>query len=283
MLQRLLEYLDRQETNGLFTYSIVVADNHCSESAKHLVTGFAAGAAVPVKYCVEPQQNIALARNRALANAEGEFIAFIDDDEFPPRDWLLTLFNTCKAYDVAGVLGPVKPFFEQEPPRWLVEGKFYDRPTHETGHVLEWTDCRTGNVLFRRKILNRDRLAFRSEFGSGGEDRDFFRRMKEQGGVFVWCNEAAVYESVPPARWKRRFLLRRALLRGGASLANRERLGQQLMTSSIAIPTYAMALPFLCLAGHHVFMRYLIRLCDHAGRVLAALGIKPVREIYITE
>ena len=36
-----------------------------------------------VKYCVEPRQNIALARNKALQNAEGDLIAFIDDDEFP--------------------------------------------------------------------------------------------------------------------------------------------------------------------------------------------------------
>jgi len=41
--------------------------------------------------------------------------------------------------------------------------------------------------------------------------------MIERGHAFVWCNEAVVYEVVPPVRWRRTFMLRRALLRGKVS------------------------------------------------------------------
>jgi hypothetical protein len=37
-------------------------------------------------------------------------------------------------------------------------------------------------------------------------------------------------------------------------------------------------LPILALCGMHLFMRYLIRLCDHVGRLLAVVGLNPVRE-----
>src|ERR1700730_9947154 len=90
-LRRLLAALAAQETGGLFTYSVVVADNDPRESAKPVVGDWApAGSAMRVSYCLEARQNIALTLNKAIENAKGEFIAFIDDDEWPTPRWLLT-------------------------------------------------------------------------------------------------------------------------------------------------------------------------------------------------
>src|SRR2546426_373654 len=102
LLTRLLEGLRDQETGGRFTYSVVVADNDHLQSARELVAEFAATSSRPITYCVEPRQNIALARNEALAHASGDFVAFIDDDEFPSPRWLLTLFEACHEYGVGG-------------------------------------------------------------------------------------------------------------------------------------------------------------------------------------
>jgi succinoglycan biosynthesis protein ExoM len=206
-LKRLLEEFGRQDTNGLFTYSIVVADNDHLQSAKAVVADFTAATSIPIRYCVEPRQNIALAQNKAIENAKGDFVAFIDDDEFPTSGWLLTLFKVCNEYGVDGVLGPVKPHFDEEPPKWLVKGKFYERPAYPTGFVIDWRKGRTGNVLLKGRIFAAGKQPFRPDFLTG-EDQDFFRRMIEKGHVFVWCNEAAVYEVIPPIRWKRwRFLV----------------------------------------------------------------------------
>jgi len=154
LLKRLLDALERQITEGLFSYSVVVADNDYKQSAKDVVSGFAANSSISVVYCVEPEQNIALVRNKALENAKGNFIAFIDDDEIPERDWLYNLFKTCNEYRVDGVLGPVKPHFEHKPPQWIIKGKFFERPEYGTGYRMNWPETRTGNLLFRREILN---------------------------------------------------------------------------------------------------------------------------------
>src|SRR5207245_11457920 len=153
-LKRLLEELAGQDTQGLFTYSVIVADNDVLESANKVVSEFVATASLEIKYCVEPQQNISLTRNRALENARGDYIAFIDDDEIPISNWLLVLYMTCNEHEVDGVLGPVKPSFEQEPPKWVVRGGFYDRPTYPTGLVIGWKQGRTGNVIMRRGIFD---------------------------------------------------------------------------------------------------------------------------------
>ena len=282
LLKRLLQALEKQETDGLFTFSIVVADNDGERSAEALVADFAGDAAIAVRYCVEPRQNISLARNRAIANAIGDFIAFIDDDEFPAKRWLLTLFEACGRYGADGVLGPVKCHFDEKPPRWVVKGKFYERPTYPTGFVIDWTKGRTGNVLLRRQILENRDSAFNPEFHRAG-DQDFFRRMIAKGHLFIWCNEAVAYEVIPPIRWTRTFMLKRALLRGTIGMQHPTSRRRRIAKAVIAVPVYAIALPFSLVLGHHRFMNLLIRLCDHLAGLLTFVGIKPVKTQLITD
>jgi succinoglycan biosynthesis protein ExoM len=278
LLQPLLEKLQEQETDDLFTFSIVVCDNDPSESARPIIESCASECRLKIVYVVEPERNIAVARNAVVAHAVGDFVAFIDDDEYPAPGWLLNLFRTCETYQIAGALGPVKPHFEHEPPRWLVKGGFYQRPTHATGFVMRWQECRTGNVLLRRNILSHNEPIFRAEFSTGGEDQDFFRRMIERGHRFIWCDEAVVYEIVPPSRWSRRVMLRRALLRGQNTFRHATHRCRNLLKSLLAVPAYALALPVLFVAGHHYFMKYLVKLADHVGRLLASVGLNPITE-----
>lgn len=282
LLARLLEALACQETEDAFTYSIVVADNDATRSSEPVVQAFGASAAVSVRYDVEPRRNIALARNKAIEIAKGDFIAFIDDDECPPPRWLLTLFTACRQYGVAGVLGPVRPRFEESPPRWVVTGKFYERPTYPTGFVIGWRQGRTGNVLLKREVFDGDTPPFRPEFLTG-EDQDFFRRMIERGHRFVWCEEASVQEVVPPVRWRRTFMMRRALLRGGVSLFHPTFGVRDVVKSLVAVPAYLALLPLALLLGQARFMTYVVKLCDHLGRLLALVRIKPIKQAYVIE
>jgi succinoglycan biosynthesis protein ExoM len=238
--------------------------------------------AVPIAYCVEPEQNIARARNGAVANADGDFIAFIDDDEFPIKEWLLTLFTTCVELAVDGVLGPVKPHFDTAPPQWITRGRFHERPNYPTGLRIDGAKGRTGNVLLKRSLFINDELPFRTQFVTG-EDQDFFRRKIAAGHAFVWCSEAVAYEIVPPARWKRSFILRKALMRGKYSVIEPTFGVLDAAKSLVAVPVYAAALPVLCLMGHHHLMRYLEKLCQHLGKILAWIGLDPIGDRYVSD
>lgn len=282
LLKRLLEALRVQETDEQFSFSILVVDNDRSESAKAIVEQFGSGQSPTVSYAVEPRQNIALARNKAVQHASGDFVAFIDDDEFPIAGWLITLYKTCVNFNVDGVLGPVKPHFDEAPPPWLVKGQFYERPTYPTGFVIDWRKGRTGNVLLRRHVLLEYEYPFRPEFRNG-EDQEFFHRAIGKGHVFIWCDEAVAYETVPPLRWNRKFLLKRALLRGAMEPQTPGFGVRDVAKSLVAVGAYGIGLPFAFLAGHDKFMKLLVRLCDHLGKLLAVIGINPIQEQYVTE
>lgn len=281
MLATLLRHLVDQETFGEFEMSIVVTDNDRLESARSVVE--AARAAAPsfrICYTVETDQNIAKARNKAVLHSAGDYIAFIDDDEIPPPNWLSILLRTCLRFQADGVLAPVRPRFEHRPPGWLVKGRFCERPEHATGHRLAWRETRTGNTLFRRSLVEHTAQPFAPLYGNGGEDQEFFKRLIDSGAVFMWCNEAPVHELVPPERCQRGYLLKRALLRGQNERALTDLKG--IAKSVVAVPVYLLVMPLALITGQDRFMQVCMRLCDHLGKLVGVIGLRPLGARYLS-
>ncbi|HEX7860385.1 MAG TPA: glycosyltransferase [Verrucomicrobiae bacterium] len=282
LLRRLLDDLANQKTDNKFDYSIVVVDNDLVGSARDTVQSYHVQTGRVAAYEIEPVQNISMARNRAIALAGGDYVVFIDDDEFPGSDWLLTLYNACITFGVDGVLGPVKPHFDVQPPSWVIKGGFYDRASYPTGHVIGWRQGRTGNTLLKKSILKAGEEAFCPKFVTG-EDQDFFRRMIERGHRFIWCEEALAHETVPPIRWNKRFMLRRALLRGKISTRHASFGFREILKSIVALPSYLVLMPLSLVVGTHLSMKFLVSFCDHAGKLLAWLHLDFIADKYVTE
>jgi glycosyltransferase involved in cell wall biosynthesis len=264
----------------MFTYSITVVDNDTEQSARSIVESCRVTSRIPIDYHIEPEQNIALARNKAVQNSNGAFLAFIDDDEVPVSTWLISLYAAHKMYGADGVLGPVRPQFDAQPQPWIIKGRICERKSFVTGTILQkHRDTRTGNVLLKRTIFSGQVHPFDPALGrTGGEDVDFFRRMMGKRCVFVWCEEALVYETVPKERMTRLYFLRRALLRGAVSARTTSHLSLSAFKSVIAAILYTAALPIFHLRGHHVFMKYLIKDCDHIGKIFGLCGITLVKD-----
>lgn len=275
MLLRCLGALVGQEVAG-FTYSVVVADNDSAYSARRVVEDCRMRSSLNIVYAHEPEQNISRARNTAVANATGKYIAFIDDDEFPENDWLRQLLEACWRFKADGVLGPVLPHYEGNPPAWLTRSGLCDRPTFPTGTpISESRFLRAGNVLFARDMLSGLDTPFDPRLGrTGGEDADFFHRMVISGRPFVWCNEARVHEEVPIDRQSLSYHVRRAFIRGVTEADRQPLLGLGTFKSMVALGAYVLALPFLWVVSRHLFARYLVKCCDHIAKLLAHFGIK---------
>jgi succinoglycan biosynthesis protein ExoM len=286
LLADLLRGLLNQTTDGKFTYSIVLVDNDRHESGRPTVEQFRGARPEAINYFVEPEQSIALARNRAAAHATGDYVAFIDDDEVPIEDWLLKMYGALIKLQADGVLGPVKPRFTVMPPAWALKAGIFDRPNSQnypSGLVLHWSQTGTGNVLIQRRVFDEVEGPFKVDFASGGEDIDFFRRAMAQGKVFVWCADAVAYETIPAERTRISFQLKRALLRGKASLATPAGHSFGILKSVAACGVYTMLLPVSLVIGRHVFLKYLVKDCDHLGKLLALVGIDLVREKYVSK
>ena len=279
MLERLLRKVALQETDGLFDYSIVVVDNDAAGPAKETVLQLSAELGLDITYGIEPEQTIPAARNHALRLARGNYIGIIDDDEFPPQRWLITMYSAIHAFDVDGALGPVHPFFEQRPPEWLLKGRFCERPVHRTGTLLHWNQTRTGNVLLRKEVFDKHNIRFDLKCKTSGSDRVFFMEAMQVGCRFVAVEEAPVYEIVPPERQTKNYYLKRALLQGfnaHRNISNQIRgFSWVIITMKLiaAILACMLVLPFCAFIGSHVVMKYAEKVAYHLSWLLAMLGI----------
>jgi succinoglycan biosynthesis protein ExoM len=280
LLELCLRKLDLQETgDGSFGFSIVVVDNDPSAFARETVTRLQQELSIELTYDIETDKCIAAVRNRAVRLAGGNYIAFIDDDEFPPQDWLLTLYRAIHLFDAAGALGPVHPFFADTPPSWLLKSGFCERPVHRTGTWLHWEQTRTGNVLMKRSVFDESGLWFDVKYRTSGSDKEYFREAMAQGHRFVAVEEAPVYETVPPARQTGKYYLNRAIVQ--ASNERRFRAPYLKGLSKISAPlkalaalgVYTLLLPPAAIVGTHAVIKALEKCAYHGSWLLAMVGV----------
>lgn len=212
LLAKLLESLLAQ-TLAHAEFEVVIADNDSAASAQAVVEQFtAAHPALSIRYEIEPQQGISFARNRTVAMARGEWLAFIDDDEHAVPQWLTELLTCQREYQADAVMGPVLPIYPVGSARWVVQSGFFERTRFETGTRLPWRETRAGNALVHSKwAKQRQPHAFDERLAwMGGEDTDFFKWVEDAGGQFVWCDSAPVAEEVPLQRQTLGFMLERS-------------------------------------------------------------------------
>jgi GT2 family glycosyltransferase len=140
---------------------------------------------------------------------DAQFIAMIDDDEWPDPDWIEELLKAAHASGADVVQGSI--LFGQK-----VSG--HQDIRQPSGPVAMPQGA--GNLLIRRGVLAEMRAPwFDPQFAlSGGEDQDFFVRLKRAGKRFAWSDEARVYGSVPDSRSSLSWLLRRSYSVGNSDM-----------------------------------------------------------------
>jgi GT2 family glycosyltransferase len=195
--------------------TVVIVDNDPEKSAREVVERWQAAMPWQLVYVAEHRRGIPFGRNAAVRTAgDVDFIAFLDDDEVADPNWLVELLSVQRAAGADVVTGTVLPMFEEDPPAWALEGRFFERPRFATGQRI--TYARTSNVLIAARVFPAgDPAPFNEAMGlSGGDDTHFFLRAWLQGHCIVWADEAVVHELVPASRTTTRWLLNREYRRG---------------------------------------------------------------------
>jgi succinoglycan biosynthesis protein ExoM len=206
---------------------VVIADNDDTPTGAAAVHGAASVLGCPVHYIHAPARNICIARNACLDVADADFIALLDDDEWVATDWLSRLLDTAERTGADAVFGPVLAAYADDAPDWIRAGDYHSsRPVRRGGTVETGI---TGNALLRWGAVPWVNERFDLARGrSGGEDTEFFFRLRHAGARFEICDAARVWEHVPQARLTLKWLARRRYRMGQSYVASTTGAGQRV-------------------------------------------------------
>lgn len=245
------------------------------------IASAATASRVRIKHVPEP--GLAIARNAALDEASDyDFLAFIDDDEVPVARWPLDLVAAAERDDADVAMGAIVGHIDGLRPWWLSGPELF-RP-----HIGDPAGVFTGEVYSSNTLIRIASVAplgvrFDPAFNrSGGEDTDYFRRLRAKGATVTWVPGSEVLESLETDRMRLSWYLGRCMSDSavlwdleGRPQAVRGRPLTLLRRVPRALRGVGLVLGGSVTINAERLVRGLADLAIAAGTLLAAFGWRP--------
>jgi GT2 family glycosyltransferase len=166
-------------------FEVVVVDDGSTDATAEIAGGY------DVRLISTENRGLSEARNTGMRAANGEIVAYIDDDTRPDPDWLIYLAAGFLRSDHAGIGGPnVSPTGDG-----LVADCVACAPGNPV-HVLI-SDTEAEHIPGCNMAFRKDRLealgGFDARFRVAGDDADLCWRMREEGWTLGFAPSAMVW------------------------------------------------------------------------------------------
>jgi GT2 family glycosyltransferase len=215
-LRLTLAGLYRMEVAG--AHEVLVVDNNSTDETPRVMEAMAGSFGSRLRYVREPRQGLSHARNRAIAEARHDIVAFLDDDvDVDPR-WMHDMLAAFRTERCAAVGGRAHLIYPKSRPRWLGdrdEGYLTKVELGPLRRPAQPDELYGLNLCVQRDWL--DRVGpFRTELGRmgktllGSEELDLLERIAAAGGKLIYEPAAAVGHRVPEQRLRRRWFWSRS-------------------------------------------------------------------------
>ncbi|MDK8191589.1 glycosyltransferase [Paenibacillus sp. UMB7766-LJ446] len=232
---------------GSADYEILVIDNNSTDNTKELFDSLNMPA--HVRYIFEPQLGLSYARNRAIKEAKGEFVLFLDDDALACSTWIkevVRIFDMDSRIGCVG--GKIVPIWEGGKPDWI---------PHDIVSLYTLMDFSSeivemhapsipfgANVAFRRSIFQQIK-PFREDLGRVGsnlmssEESELIGRVRLEYKVF-YSPYAIVEHKIAKSRLTKRWLLRRVYWQGISDATRYKKSGWGIFKHTVRIVQAAL-------------------------------------------
>ena len=197
-------------------WELLIVDNNCTDDTARVAAAFEGR--LPVRRVFEPRPGLSHARNRAVAEAAGEYILWTDDDVTLSHGWLAAYADAFRQWPDAAIFGgPIEPAFDGTPPQWLqqiyptVAGVFTARDLGAEAielspHSIPWG---ANYVIRRREQVTRPydpELGYRPGRMVGWEETEVIQALLADGVKGRWVPGAALRHHVPRSRQTTKYL-----------------------------------------------------------------------------
>ena len=174
---------------------------------------------VNFRYFVETNQGLSFARNRGIKESRGDTLLFLDDDSYIQQDYLKSLHQQLSEHPDADAFGgKIDPVFESgETPKWLSKWNYSWVSAIDMGDKVcqfEGKAFPIGANMGIRKAMIEKTGVFNTQLGRskknlmGGEEKDLFERIRQQGGNIYYFPDVVVQHVIPPTRTTKDYVKR---------------------------------------------------------------------------
>jgi glycosyltransferase involved in cell wall biosynthesis len=210
MLRDALASLYDLDTDGKFTYEILVIDNASSDATPQAIATAAGESHAPLRGIHEPQQGIVPARNCGIREARGRWVAYFDDDQLADPRWLAELFKGASERNCRVVGGAVhlalpagcQNNLHPTVRMLLGESILSDQPLKYEGRLTP--GC--GNLMIERTVFEEVGV-FQAAIDGRGEDTDLFERIERAGLAAWYFPTAIIHHLTPRERLEEKYLI----------------------------------------------------------------------------
>lgn len=189
VLARCLEALASQALDPS-RYEVLVVDDASTDETRDVVDSLAPRMPCPVRaFWLDRRSGVSAARNRAIREARGEVIVFVDSDSLAPPGFLGAHLDAHRTHGRGVVCrGPV------------VQTRSLDRPFEASRGLLDFSTAYfdTDNASVRREDLFRAGLFDEGLFPYGWEGLDLGFRLRALGLRRIFRRDAVLYHYQPP-------------------------------------------------------------------------------------
>jgi hypothetical protein len=167
-------------------FEVVVVDDGSTDGSPFIVEDIAAREP-RVRLLRQSNAGVSVARNRGIAAARGEWIAFLDADDWQHPEYLACLAGVQQAQPQADAVATRYVEFEDTgglPPPWRVpvRSPVIERITDLPARWMRGPSLFTGSLAVRRELLQSMQPCF-APGESWGEDLDLFFRVAERTSI----------------------------------------------------------------------------------------------------
>lgn len=216
-LPALLDKLRSQQNAESIRWEILIVDNNSTDNTAEIVQAYQSKC--QLRYVVETQQGAAIARKRAISEAQGTWIGFLDDDTLPTPNWVRQAYEFGQAHPNAGAYGSrILPEYEAQPPLnfdriahylpTMLKTQSFRYDSHRLGMPVgaglvirkeAWLESAIGQQIIQGPV--------KQGFNLKGEETEVLWKMKATEWE-IWYNaEMTIVHKIPQWRLESNYLL----------------------------------------------------------------------------
>ena len=259
---------------------ILVIDNLSSDHTAEVVDDLCHQHGSRIRYILELKLGLSVARNRAIKEARGEYILFLDDDALASSQWAQQIVDVFESDPTIGCVGGrIDPIWESQEPDWVPKEYRSVFTILDYSNVVKEMPAPSipygANVAFRTSIFHHMK-PFREDLGRVGnnllssEESELIARLRENYKVY-YTPFASVQHKIAKERTTKKWFLKRMFWQGVSDAVKRQDTSLLVIVKHTIRMLLAILSSLLSIFHFKTCIRQIMKICYRNGSLMGIL------------